>query len=69
VSDGIIAPDFCPEALEILKKKKGGKYCVLQVIVKIIGFLYRYVNYWLVYALNLPVFAVRIRSNSVAYFN
>ncbi|ORY74998.1 cytidine deaminase-like protein [Leucosporidium creatinivorum] len=31
VSDGIIAPGYEPEALEILKKKKGGKYCVLQM--------------------------------------
>ena len=31
VSDGIIAPGYLPEALEILKKKKGGNYCVLQV--------------------------------------
>ena len=31
VSDGIIAPGYSPEALEVLKKKKGGKYCVLQV--------------------------------------
>lgn len=31
VSDGIIAPGYSDEALEILKKKKGGKYCVLQV--------------------------------------
>ncbi|QLG72569.1 hypothetical protein HG535_0D02770 [Zygotorulaspora mrakii] len=31
VSDGIIAPGFEPEALEMLKKKKGGKYCVLQI--------------------------------------
>lgn len=31
VSDGIIAPGFEPEALDILKKKKGGKYCVLQI--------------------------------------
>jgi phosphoribosylaminoimidazolecarboxamide formyltransferase/IMP cyclohydrolase len=31
VSDGIIAPGYEPEALEILRKKKGGKYCVLQV--------------------------------------
>ena len=31
VSDGIIAPGYEPEALEILSKKKGGKYCVLQV--------------------------------------
>ena len=31
VSDGIIAPGYSDEALEILKKKKSGKYCVLQV--------------------------------------
>lgn len=31
VSDGIIAPGYMPEALEILRKKKGGGYCVLQV--------------------------------------
>jgi len=31
VSDGVIAPGYEPEALEVLKKKKGGKYCVLQM--------------------------------------
>jgi len=31
VSDGIIAPGYSPEALEVLKKKKNGGYCVLQV--------------------------------------
>ena len=31
VSDGIIAPGYSDEALEILRKKKGGKYCVLEV--------------------------------------
>ena len=31
VSDGIIAPGYSPEALDVLSKKKGGKYCVLQV--------------------------------------
>ncbi|KAK4464926.1 cytidine deaminase-like protein [Cladorrhinum samala] len=31
VSDGVIAPGYEPEALEILKKKKGGKYLVLQM--------------------------------------
>lgn len=31
VSDGIIAPGYSQEALDILAKKKGGKYCVLQV--------------------------------------
>lgn len=31
VSDGVIAPGYEPEALEILSKKKGGKYCILQI--------------------------------------
>ncbi|KAF8236992.1 AICARFT/IMPCHase bienzyme [Tricholoma matsutake] len=31
VSDGIIAPGYAPEALDVLAKKKGGKYCVLQI--------------------------------------
>lgn len=31
VSDGIIAPGYEEEALEILSKKKNGNYCVLQV--------------------------------------
>lgn len=31
VSDGIIAPGYSPEALEVLKQKKAGKYCVLEV--------------------------------------
>lgn len=31
VSDGIIAPGYDPAALEILKKKKAGKYTVLQI--------------------------------------
>ena len=31
VSDGIIAPGYEPEALEILKKKKGGDYRILQI--------------------------------------
>ncbi len=31
VSDGIIAPDYTPEALEILKAKKKGGYCVLKI--------------------------------------
>lgn len=31
VSDGIIAPSYHPEALAILKAKKSGKFCVLQV--------------------------------------
>jgi phosphoribosylaminoimidazolecarboxamide formyltransferase / IMP cyclohydrolase len=31
VSDGVIAPFYQPEALEILRKKKSGRYCVLQM--------------------------------------
>jgi phosphoribosylaminoimidazolecarboxamide formyltransferase/IMP cyclohydrolase len=31
VSDGIIAPGYDEEALQILSKKKGGNYCVLQI--------------------------------------
>lgn len=31
VSDGIIAPAYHPDAFEILKKKKNGSYCILQV--------------------------------------
>ncbi|KZV91480.1 bifunctional purine biosynthesis protein ade10 [Exidia glandulosa HHB12029] len=31
VSDGIIAPGYSPEALDILKKKKAGKYTVLEM--------------------------------------
>ena len=31
VSDGIIAPGYSREALDVLSTKKGGKYCVLQV--------------------------------------
>ncbi|KAG0676169.1 5-aminoimidazole-4-carboxamide ribonucleotide formyltransferase [Kluyveromyces marxianus] len=31
VSDGVIAPGYEPEALEILSKKKNGKYCILQI--------------------------------------
>lgn len=31
VSDGIIAPGYEPEALELLKKKKNGAYCILQI--------------------------------------
>ena len=31
VSDGVIAPAYSKEALEILSKKKGGKYLILQI--------------------------------------
>ena len=31
VSDGVIAPSYSKEAIEILTKKKGGKYLVLQM--------------------------------------
>lgn len=31
VSDGVIAPGYTPEALEILKAKRNGNYCVIQI--------------------------------------
>ncbi len=31
VSDGIIAPDYTPEALEILKAKRKGTYCIIRM--------------------------------------
>lgn len=31
VSDGVIAPDFTPEALQILQEKRKGTYCVLKI--------------------------------------
>ena len=31
VSDGVIAPGYTPEALEILKSKKNGKYTILEI--------------------------------------
>ncbi|HBB71955.1 MAG TPA: phosphoribosylaminoimidazolecarboxamide formyltransferase [Ruminococcus sp.] len=31
VSDGVIAPDYDPEALEILKSKRKGTYCILRI--------------------------------------
>ena len=31
VSDGVIAPGYEPRALELLKEKKGGAYCVLEI--------------------------------------
>lgn len=31
VSDGVIAPSYSPKALEILKEKKNGSYCVIQI--------------------------------------
>ena len=37
VSDGVIAPGYTKEALELLQKKKGGKYCVLQVRIRTCG--------------------------------
>lgn len=39
VSDGIIAPGYTPEALELLKKKKNGGYCILEVALKIFSIL------------------------------
>ena len=37
VSDGIIAPGYTDEALDVLKKKKAGKYCVLEVNMSLIN--------------------------------
>jgi len=31
VSDGVVAPGYSPKSLEVPRKRKGGKYCVLQV--------------------------------------
>ncbi|MBQ6964548.1 MAG: phosphoribosylaminoimidazolecarboxamide formyltransferase [Bacteroidaceae bacterium] len=31
VSDGVIAPDYTPEALNILKSKRNGTYCVIKI--------------------------------------
>ena len=31
VSDGVIAPDYTPEALKILKEKRKGTYCVIKI--------------------------------------
>ena len=31
ISDGIIAPGYTPEALEILKTKKKGNYCIIEI--------------------------------------
>ena len=31
VSDGVIAPDYTEEALEILRSKKNGNYCVIEI--------------------------------------
>ncbi len=31
VSDGVIAPDYTPEALQILKDKRKGTYCVIKI--------------------------------------
>jgi phosphoribosylaminoimidazolecarboxamide formyltransferase/IMP cyclohydrolase len=31
VSDGVVAPGYEPEALELLRQKQGGRYCVLQM--------------------------------------
>jgi AICAR transformylase/IMP cyclohydrolase PurH len=31
VSDGVIAPGYAPEALDLLRAKRGGAYCALQI--------------------------------------
>jgi hypothetical protein len=47
VSDGVIAPGYEDEALEILQKKKGGKYCVLQVCPLFPLCLFFWYSYWI----------------------
>ena len=42
VSDGIIAPGYSDAALEILRKKKAGKYCVLQVLLLVLCYSNEY---------------------------
>ena len=44
VSDGMIAPGYAPEALDVLKKKKGGKYCVLEVTLPLLLHIFRLAN-------------------------
>ena len=34
VSDGVIAPGYEPEALELLKQKKKGNYAIIEIIKK-----------------------------------
>lgn len=47
VSDGIIAPGYTSEALELLRKKKNGNYCILQVLKKIhLKYLVSYYYYY-----------------------
>ncbi len=31
VSDGVIAPGYTPEAIEVLKDKRKGTYCVIKI--------------------------------------
>jgi phosphoribosylaminoimidazolecarboxamide formyltransferase/IMP cyclohydrolase len=49
VSDGIVAPGFTPEALEILKAKKGGKFIILEATA---GFVPTQVEYREVYGMT-----------------
>ena len=44
VSDGIIATGYTNEALDVLKKKKAGKYCVLEVKIYSTCFVSPYVD-------------------------
>lgn len=45
VSDGIIAPGYHPDALELLRKKKNGGYCVLEVSLVIPNTLRHALNF------------------------
>jgi len=37
VSDGIIAPGYDEDALEILRRKKNGAYCIIKANAFVIG--------------------------------
>ena len=41
VSDGVIAPGYTDEALEILKAKKKGNYCVIEIDPSYVAGTYR----------------------------
>lgn len=63
VSDGVIAPGYQPEALEILKKKKNGGYCILQV--KFIFLMNKIICEILVV---MRLFQLKIKGLKIKYF-
>ena len=60
VSDGIIAPGYSTEALDVLSKKKGGKYCVLEVSGSM-SWITNHLTDFLSCRLILPTFLLRLR--------